>query len=174
MELSKAKEKLELAEIEARLERLVEAEQEYQTSKDKLFELGEDEYTEENRKALKQQAMSNHSIPHGVAFLGGGLGWIAGDTKLFIRFSTWWIQGAMTSELFDLFHYHYEEIIELDYGWVLTDRPSFHYSPEAEPEDFHRRIEMLKEVGIRDSKRNKCINFKLSIGHGDYIRGLNQ
>ena len=153
-----------MAEIEARLERLVNAEQEYDTGKNKLFELGEDDCTDENIDALKSQAMSDHSIPYGVAFLGGGLGWLEGDTKLFMRFATWWIQGAMTSEMFDLFHFHYEEIIEIDYGWILTERPSFYYSDEMKREDLERMTETLKSIGIRDGKSNKSIYFKLPIG----------
>ena len=171
MKLSKAQEKLEIAEIEARLERLTSAAKEYEDAVSNLLNTGGKECTDDDLSNLEHEFKHKYEIPHGVVFLGSEQAWIDGDTKLFMRFATWWIQGAMTNELFNLFVMHYEEVIEIDYTWILMDRPSFYYFDETTREDYESRIEMLRAVGIRDEKRNKCINFKLRFSHGDYIRG---
>jgi len=173
MKLSKAKEKLELAEIEARLERLILAAKECDEKSKELFEALSDDDEEDGESLLEELRIKikhNYSIPHGVVFLGSETGWCSGDDTLFMRFAKWWIQGAMSEDMFDLFYFHYEETIELDYGWILTDRPSFYYSDDVTRQDFDAREKMLRDIGTRDKSKNACINFKLRMGHGDYIR----
>ena len=171
MKLTKAKEELELAEIGARLERLISAAKEYDRKKNELFQTINDDDDETSiLNELITDVKNSYSIPHGVVFLGSEAGWCSGDDTLFMRFAKWWLQGAMGDDIFSLFYNHYEEIIELDYGWVLTDRPSFYYSDDVTRKDIEAREKMLRDIGTRDKSKNKCINFKLRIGHGDYIR----
>ena len=165
MKLSKAQESLELGEIGFRLERLVKAAKEYDEAL-----LQSQDITDDELENLKLQFMHDNEISYGVVFLGSEYDWIDGDTKLFMRFAKWWLQGAMSDEMFDLFIFHYEEVIEIDYAWVLTNKPSFYYFQEKSREDYESQIQTLREIGTRDKKVNKAINFKLKLGHGDYIR----
>ena len=86
-----------------------------------------------------------------------------------MKFAKWWVKGEMNDESFELFTFHFCEITEVDYFWVLMDQPGFYYTSrwkEYNGEPTYAELESeLKQIGTR-SKKKQRINFKLTIGHG--------
>lgn len=181
-ELTKTEIKITLAQIEDRLTRAINAridcvifdESQYQkwAKKEKLLksELTEDEQNEYEKQDNLERAKNEdqvrvkYDIPDGV-FLFPVEGLLLGDIKKFMKFAKWWIEGKMDDEIFSVFHHHYEEVIEVDYVWVLMGVPSFYYDNESLDGDGHDKlIDELKNIGTR-SKNKAKLNFKLHIGH---------
>lgn len=83
-------------------------------------------------------------------------------------FAKWWIKGEMTDEIIDLFMFHYCEINEVDFYWVLMDEPGNYYGLGIEGDRSQCGYEILesefKRIGTR-SKKKARINFKMEIGH---------
>ena len=116
------------------------------------------------RAKNEDQVRVKYDIPDGV-FLFPVEGLLLGDIKKFMKFAKWWIEGKMNDEIFSVFHHHYEDVIEVDYVWVLMGVPSFYYDNESLDGDGHDKlIDELKNIGTR-SKNKANLNFKLHIGH---------
>jgi hypothetical protein len=175
-ELTATEVKITLAQIEDRLTRLVKA-MEYERS---LCEGGfslEERFNEENdptgdayRKYIKDKVDEYNKkmeIPYGVSLMEG-CGMISSDIPKFMKFAKWWVKGEMTEEIFELFIYHYSEIIEVDYFWVLMEAPGEWYgmydeSLKSDP-NFVLLEPELKRIGTRSKKKAK-MKFKLHYGH---------
>ena len=122
---------------------------------------------------IKQEILKYRSqleIPNGVHLMSL-CGMIPSDIPRFMIFAKWWIKGEMTEEIFNLFCYHYEEVVEVDYFWVLMDEPGNYYGDglECRGEDsefcgFSRLEGELRRIGTRSKKKAK-LNFQMSFGH---------
>lgn len=86
-----------------------------------------------------------------------------------MKFAKWWVNGEMNDDSFSLFYFHFSEIVEIDFFWVLMDQPAFFYKShwkEYAGEPTYAELESeLKQIGTR-SKKKQRIDFKLNIGHG--------
>lgn len=109
-----------------------------------------------------------YNIPYGVCLFPFECA-NESDIPVFMKFAKWWVKGEMNDESFELFTFHFCEIVEVDYFWVLMDQPGFFYVnrwKERNGEPTYAELESeLKQIGTR-SKKKQRINFKLNIGHG--------
>lgn len=132
-----------------------------------------DELKEKERiKKIREK----HSIPDGV-YLMGGCAINDKDIAPFMQFAKWWVKGQWTDEIANLFLFHYCEIVEVDFYWVLMDDPANYCglgiegcidenNEEWRNECGYIRLEPeLKRIGMR-SRKKAIINFELYIGHG--------
>jgi len=108
-----------------------------------------------------------YEIPYGVSLMISEAMTVT-DIPQFLKFAKWWVQGEMTEEIFDLFCFHYGEVTEVDYFWVLMDQPGFYYLsdwPDHTNEPTHIELKPeLKQIGTR-SKKKARMNFKMNFGH---------
>ncbi len=115
-EIKKEKVGKSLAEIRKRLTKIVNAE----------TEARESTYESHHGKAFYDQIRKKHKIPQGV-FLFGDSGLTSDDMRHFMISARLWFKGEMTNEDFNSFVFHYGEIAEVDYFWVLMNKPAFFY-----------------------------------------------
>lgn len=170
-ELTATEIKITLAQIEDRLIRFVEAAEETQ----KIWEGSLEEYPseedyEKHEAKRKKEIREKYQIPDGVHLMDEcAINYE--DIPVFMKFAKWWVKGEMNEESFDLFCYHFCEVVEVDFFWVLMDEPGNYYEigmKKGSSRDdcgFVRLEPELKRIGTR-SKKSQKINFKLTIGHG--------
>ena len=135
----------------------------------------EDEIQEEESKriaaqedALEVRIRDQFDIPYGVCLFPQECVQEP-DLEPFMKFAKWWVKGEWDDEIADLFCYHYCEMVEVDYFWVLMEQPGYYYTSKwkewnGEP-TYDDLLPELKAIGTR-SKRNAQMNFKLNFGHG--------
>jgi hypothetical protein len=121
-------------------------------------------------------------IPEGVHLMAC-CGMIMSDIPQFMKFAKWWLKGEMTDEMFDLFCFHYCEIVEVDYFWVLMDEPGNYYgagleelagsrdssesnegSSDLDTRGYVKLEQELRRIGTRSKKKAK-LSFQMKIGH---------
>lgn len=160
-ELTKTEIKIAIAQIEDRLDRWIKAAHIVRNS----WESGDEaEITEEH-------ARQKYDIPYGVCLFPLEAAWDC-DKELFMKFAKWWLKGELDENSFNLFTFHFGEIVEVEYFWVLMDQPGYWYpkrwqKPDSEP-NFNDLEPELKRIGTRSKKKQK-IKFKLPTGHGPEI-----
>jgi len=179
-ELTSTEIKITLAQIEDRLVRAISAAQEFhefQTPEITEYE-NEDEATPEQIKNQQEKdtkasddaeskIRQKFNIPYGVCLFPQESA-NESDIPLFMKMAKWWVKGEMDDESFELFTFHFCEIVEVDYFWILMDQPGFFYAhrwKDRNGEPTYAELESeLKQIGTR-SKKKKRIDFKLNIGH---------
>lgn len=132
----------------------------------------EDEFpNDEDYEPLEQDRIKKirekHQIPDGV-YLMGGCAATHHDIPIFMKFAKWWVKGEWDDEIAGLFLFHFCEIAEIDFYWVLMEEPGNYCGLGCNDEDDHGYVNLepeLLRIGTR-SKRKAKINFKLKIGHG--------
>jgi hypothetical protein len=162
-ELTKTEIAITIAQIEDRLRRWLNASQELIA----IWETDQARFTDEdflNEKPFRDK----YAIPYGVClFPGEAIN--KEDIPVFMKFAKWWVKGEMTDEAFELFTFHFCEIVEVDFFWVLMDQPGFYYHKkwhQLNGQLTYKDLENeLRKIGTRSKKKCK-INFKLNIGHG--------
>lgn len=160
--------KILLAEIEDRLVRwLVAAETLRDIYFDPVPESWTDDQTEEYHKQKEQKIRIKYGIPYGVCLFPLECADMR-DKDLFMKFAKIWLKGEMDDEAFEFFTFHFAEIVEIDFFWVLMDQPAFYYKNiwkdyNGEP-DYYDLMPDLYKIGTR-SKKKKKINFNVNIGH---------
>jgi len=109
-----------------------------------------------------------YNIPYGVCLFPGECA-NESDIPVFMKFAKWWVKGEMNEESFELFTFHFCEIVEVDYFWILMDQPGFFYShrwKDCNIEPTYAELEPeFRQIGTR-LKKKQHINFKLNYGHG--------
>jgi hypothetical protein len=166
-ELTKTEIKITLAQIEDRLNRAIKAADfcRHHDLESPDFESDEDRDAYYNEGA--RQVEDKYEIPYGVSLMVSEAMTVT-DIPQFLKFAKWWVQGEMTEEIFDLFCFHYGEVTEVDYFWVLMDQPGFYYLsdwPDHTNEPTHIELKPeLKQIGTR-SKKKARMNFKMNFGH---------
>lgn len=115
-----------------------------------------------------------YQIPEGVHLMGECAinDW---DISVFMKFAKWWVNGEMNDEIFDVFIFHFCEVVEVDFYWVLMEESGNYYGlglKEKDEDDidvelcgFKRLEPELKRIGTRSKKKAK-MNFMLHFGHG--------
>jgi hypothetical protein len=167
-ELTATEIKITLAQIEDRLARWIAAATACRDFLDSEFMPVEKELVQAFKKA-EEEARSKNQIPYGVCLFPGDSIVDERDKALFLKLAKWWVKGEMNDESFDLFIFHFSEIVEIDFFWVLMDQPAFFYKSRWKDyagEPTYAELESeLKQIGTR-SKKKQRIDFKLNIGHG--------
>jgi hypothetical protein len=166
-ELTKTEIAITVAQIEDRLIRWINARADLCSS----WEL--DDGDPQQAKALEHDFLNEkpfrdkYSIPYGVCLFPIE-GVDSRDVETFMKFAEWWASGKMTDKIFDLFNFHFCEIVEVDFYWVLMDQPGFYYKDQwrnPSDHDYSTMEAELKQIGTRSKKKAK-MKFKLQIGHG--------
>lgn len=115
---------------------------------------------------IETSARNENQIPYGVCLFVEEASTHKEDFDLFMKMAKWWVKGEMNEDSFDLFTFHFCEIAEVDYFWVLMEQPGFYYTDswkEWDGQPTYAELEKeLKQIGTRSKKKAK-INFKLSI-----------
>ena len=144
----------------------------YGTDDESLTDEESSELYEERERIAELEAMEKYQIPYGV-WLDPGLGINESDTDCFMQFAKWWVEGKMDDEIYDTFIFHFCEVVEVDYFWVLMDQPGYFYEykwPEWTNEPTCIELEPeLKQIGTR-SKKKATMKYLLNIGHGGFSR----
>lgn len=128
-----------------------------------------DSYEEESDQEMSEDhARDKYDIPYGVCLFPDEAMRLS-EKDLFMKFAKWWVKGELDEESFNLFTFHFCEIVEVDYFWVLMDQPGYWYpkrwqKPDSEP-NFNDLEPELKQIGTRSKKKQK-IKFKLPTSHG--------
>ena len=182
-ELTATEIKITLAQIEDRLVRSVEASKELYEFRESLYSDYKDD-PEATPEQIKEKAekydkitsdeelriREKYEIPDGVfLFLEEGL--IDDDKPVFMKFAKLWATGQMDDDSFYLFTFHFDEINEVDYFWVLMDKPANYYNEGMDTGSSQDKCGYvtlepeLKRIGTRSKKKGR-INFKLTFGHG--------
>lgn len=160
-ELTATEIKITLAQIEDRLVRWLDA------AKECRDEFQADEFEADEFDESEKKYRDKYDIPYGVCLFPEESAFHS-DKDIFMKFAKMWVRGSMDEEIFQLFTFHFGEIVELDYNWILMESPSFYYESKwPDKGDQPNLDEMeaeLKRIGTR-SKKKARINFKLNIGH---------
>lgn len=132
-------------------------------------EYSDDEYpSDEDEKKMEDARIKlireKYQIPYGVHLMHG-CGMRNFEIPIFMKFAKWWVKGEMDEKIFALFTFHFCEIQEVDFYWVLMDQPGFYYDQEwadrnGEP-TFTELESELKSIGTRSKKKAK-MTFQLN------------
>lgn len=152
------KQKTEIDAIQDRIERICKA------SSQILHLYSDDEGYAQSVAKIR----SKYKIPYGVHLMGE-CAINDSDIPVFMEFAKLWVNGEMDDEMFELFTFHFCEIVEVDYFWVLMSKPAFYYEntwAQYNGEPTYAEMEgELKLIGTKSHKKRK-IGFGLNIGHG--------
>ena len=174
-ELTATEIKITLAQIEDRLTRWIAAATACRASYDgeAILAIPDEKEFDAAIEKTETEARAKNQSPYGGCLFPRDSIVDERDKALFLKLAKWWVKGEMNEESFDLFSFHFSEIVEIDFFWVLMDQPAFFYTSRwkdyaGEP-TFAELESELKQIGTR-SKKKQRINFKLNIGHGKFSK----
>jgi hypothetical protein len=152
------KKKARLLKIQSKLNKIAAASQEYNAT----------EYDKEDHENILRKIRSKYQIPYGVHLMGE-CAINHSDIPVFMQFADLWMDGAMTNELMDVFIFHFCEVVEVDFFWVLMDKPSFYYCntwKEYKGEPTYADMEEdFRKIGTMSQDKRE-LGFKLGFHHG--------
>ena len=155
-ELTTTEIKIAIAQIEDRLMRVVNAQNDLWK-----FPFSEEETYEEaetKNESLKNSLRQKYDLPNKVHIFGcgiddeGGYFQFANQCKKHISA---FVKGELTERGFADLYFFFEEVLECDYGFILIDKPIGFYGAGGEGCQVDEIVEELQIIGCRSKKKNK-------------------
>ena len=136
------KQKSTLIEIKNRLIQVIRAERDVRCSN----------YEYSAKTEFFNAIREKHNIPQGV-YLFGESGLRSDDIRHFMSCAKLWNEGEMSETVFNDFLFHYGEIAEVDYFWVLMNKPAFFYHESNSVNGYKELEDEFKLLGITPRKK---------------------